>query len=102
MRQLSRVNGNRLERMGSLDFDFYAGACAVINDDKVYLCFNYDVYDDSQKLCRFSSRPEENFQEIAKSTHEHGTTSIAASQSKFLEPHAYIFILNSGTYFGSW
>ena len=40
-RQVSMVNGNRLERKGSLDFDFHYGGCTVLNQLTIVLCFNY-------------------------------------------------------------
>ena len=77
-KQVSQLSVNRLKRIGSLDFDFCVGACAVINDDQIYLCFDYYA----TKQCYYSSGPLETFYEIAKSAQNHDVISIAASQSK--------------------
>ena len=87
-RQVSQLSVNRLERIGTLDFNLYTGACAVINDDQIYLCFDY--YDEKQ--CRFSSGPLNVFHKIAKSAQQHRLISIAASHSKF---HVRSFFIHS-------
>ena len=78
-RQISKVVGCSLERVGSLLFDHFLGACAV-GGDFVYLCFNYDNND--YKRCRRSRNPERNFEQIRKSNHEHISTRMAASNGK--------------------
>ena len=42
-RQVSVVNGNRLERKGSLDFNFNTGGCTIINQQIIVLCFSWNV-----------------------------------------------------------
>ena len=42
-RQVSVVNGNRLERKATLDFNFKDGGCTVLNQITTVLCFdNYE------------------------------------------------------------
>ena len=38
-RQISRLKGYKLKRIGSLDFEHMFGACSVMNEE-IYLCFN--------------------------------------------------------------
>ena len=38
-RQISRLDGYHLKRIGTLDFDHYLGGCTVMNDESIYLCF---------------------------------------------------------------
>ena len=52
-KQITKLNGCTLERIGSLSFDHRLGACAVVNDQDIYLCFNYY----SEKKCRKASQP---------------------------------------------
>ena len=33
------LRGHRLERLGSLAFDLEYGACSVMNNQSIYLCF---------------------------------------------------------------
>ena len=47
-RQLSMVNGNRLERKATLDFDFQEGGCTVLNQQTIVLCFGGSPW----KVCR--------------------------------------------------
>ena len=39
-RQVSMVNGNRLDRKGTLNIYFYRGACTVLNQITIVLCFD--------------------------------------------------------------
>ena len=40
-RQISRLTGCEIERLGSTQFDFSFGACGVF-DEKVLLCFDHN------------------------------------------------------------
>ena len=40
-RQISRLDGFKLKRIGSLDFDHEDGACSVMHGE-IYLCFDWD------------------------------------------------------------
>ena len=58
-RQISRIDGCRLRRIGDLPFDHYKGACTAVNDNLIYLCFQ-DGSDSSgdKKKCRYTTNPE--------------------------------------------
>ena len=79
-RQISRLNGYRLERIGSLTFDHYWGACSVMASQYIFLCFNFDSKD--TKRCRRSTEPNGTFTEVALSKHDHRYTQISCSESK--------------------
>ena len=76
-KQVSQLNGNRLERIGNLDFEFYHGACANLKDKYFYLCFS----NDELRQCRFSLGATKEFHKFTKSSDRHGEISIAASTS---------------------
>ena len=88
-RQISRLTGHKLERVGSLDFDHYIGGCSVMNNEFIYLCFNSGPsstagpYD--HKRCRRSTGPMEQFSEVALSTHSHAVTKTSCTDCKFRE-----------------
>ena len=82
-RQISRISGYKLERLDDLPFDHYVGACSVIGDQFVFLCF--DLYDANQ--CRRSTGPLEHFSVITPSTHRHRYAHTSNSDSKFLFSH---------------
>ena len=81
VRQVSKLAGCQLERIGSLAFNHAAGACANVRDEKVYLCFNTWDSGDNKK-CRFSDEPNGQYIEAARSIHEHRHTRVAASHCK--------------------
>ena len=72
------VSGNRLERKGTLDFDFNEGGCAVLNRKTIVLCF------DSSKtnVCRQSNNPLKSFTKLPNSIHGHKYTRIASFDGK--------------------
>ena len=74
-RQISKLTGCSLQRIGTLAFDHHDGACTGVNDQRIYLCF--DRY--SSKVCRYAENPLDTFTEAASSVYEHRWTSIAAS-----------------------
>ena len=74
-RQISMISGCQLQRIGSLAFDHNFGACTGVNDETIYLCFDYNQ---SQK-CRYASSPLDTFLLAAESEHRHSKTSIASS-----------------------
>ena len=79
-RQISKLVGCQLRRVGNLDFDHNRGACTNFNDEKVFLCFNDQSTD--WKKCRFAEGPNEVYTETASSVYEHEYGNIAASKSK--------------------
>ena len=78
-RQISRLSGHKLERVGDLDFDLALGACNV-KANELFLCFHYM----DTRRCRRSTGPLDQFSEVALSTHEHRQIKISCSDSKFL------------------
>merc|ERR1711892_882316 len=81
-RQISKLIGCQLTRIGELEFDHYLGACANVADAKLYLCFN-DASGDYGK-CRVALSPTGIFDEINRSIHNHAFTRIAASEDDIL------------------
>ena len=77
-RQVSMVNGNRLERKATLDFYFDEGGCTVLNQRTIVLCF--DFYE--TKVCRQSNNPLGSFTKLQNSNYEHESTRIASFDGK--------------------
>ena len=79
-RQISRLSGHKLERVGDLLFDLDSGACSVMANQIVFLCFSYD----EANQCRRSTGPLEQFSATALSTHQHREIHTTCSDSKFV------------------
>ena len=77
-RQISRLSGHKLERLGDLDFDIQGGSCNIMAD-RLYFCFTRQ----NGKRCRKSTGPLEQFSEVALTTHYHNSIQISCSDSKF-------------------
>ena len=75
---MSVLNGYRLERNGTLDFDLKNGACTVLNETIVVLCFNY--YE--QDVCRQSNNLLGKFTKLPNSNYEHRLTKISSVEGK--------------------
>lgn len=78
MRQISKLNGCSLDRVGSLPFDYYYGACGVIDDEDIYLCFDYY----HTKTCKKASEPLGAFDETNTSINDHSNTRMGGSPGK--------------------
>ena len=98
-RQISRVVGNKLTKVGTLSFDLYLGTGSVMGSNLIYLCFNYDSSD--YRRCRVSEHPLEQFNEIQESVYEHALIQTAASDCKFII-FSIILNLSSSTTTSSW
>ena len=74
------VNGNRLERKARLDFWFSWGACTVLNQQTIVLCFGdgWPVYN----VCRQSNNPLGSFTKLPNSNYKHFRTRIASFDGK--------------------
>ena len=81
-RQISKLTGHKLQRVGDLDFDHYFGSCSVMGNKYIFLCFN-DLDSNDWKRCRRSTGPLEQFSEVALSTHNHRNIQTSSSDSKF-------------------
>ena len=79
-RQISRLNGYKLARIGDLAFDHYLGACSVMANQFIFLCFN--IYNSNDYKCRRSTGPLETFSEVSLTTHDHRRTQTSCSESK--------------------
>ena len=83
IKQVSRLNGHKLERVHSLDFDFWRGACGVMANKYIFLCFTALPYKDQleSKRCRRLAGPYNSSTEEALLTFHQG--GISCSDSKF-------------------
>ena len=79
-RQISKIIGCELKRVGTLSFDLLRGACSTFAEQQVFLCFD----EDNSDACYTAADPELPFTSILSSTHEHRYISIASSDSKFV------------------
>ena len=81
-RQISRVNGCGLVRVGTLNFDLDLGACTV-SQNKILLCFDNSVSKGDQgRVCRKASTPTGLFSTIPESNYHHVRTAIASNGGK--------------------
>ena len=78
-RQVSVVNGNRLERKGSLAFDFNEGGCTVLNQITIVLCF---ATFGEQDVCRQSNNPLGSFTKLPNSNFNHYAIRLASFNGK--------------------
>ena len=86
-KQISRLIGYKLRRIGSLAFDLHIGSCSVRQKKDVtyiYLCFNgaNNAARDDNRRCRWSQGPLQNFTEVALSRHPHRAIQTSYSESK--------------------
>ena len=79
-RQVPIVNGYRLERKATLDFNFEVGGCTVLNQITIVLCFP-DTYGEKD-VCRQSNNPLGSFTKLPNSIFSHGMTRIASFDGK--------------------
>ena len=78
-RQVSMVNGNRLERKATLNFECSYAACTVLNQKTVLLCFGEPGIRD---VCRQSNNPLGSFTKLPNSNYNHWKTRIASFEGK--------------------
>ena len=74
-RQISKLEGCSLERIGSLDFDFELGGCATVNSYSIYLCFRRYDY----KRCFVGTDPVGTFYNVTESQFNHARTRVAVN-----------------------
>ena len=82
-KQISKLTGCELTKIGELDFNHEYGACANVADAKLYLCFNAYKSGDYNR-CRVATSPTGVFEEIDRSNFDHRWTRIAASEGNHL------------------
>ena len=84
-RQITKLNKCKLERIGSLDYDFY-GACVNVEENSIFLCFDSERRSSENKICRVGQGPLYSFSEIDQSVFEHRYSRIGANQGNtFIE-----------------
>ena len=84
-RQISRIDGCRLRRIGDLPFDHEYGTCTTVIHDMIFLCFHAGSESADHKRCRYASQPEGPFfGTFSLSKWEHQFARIAASSGKFI------------------
>ena len=83
-RQISQVSlskGCGIERIGDLPFSFDTGACTVIKDEEIMLCFSLQ---NEGRICRVDKKPTGSFDKISsESNYYHYQSSIASIEGKF-------------------
>ena len=79
--QISMLNGCKLERIGTLEFEHWLGACAVANH-QILLCFNLSINDG--KKCRTANSPTGQFSEISSSNFDHQQTRIGVGPGRIV------------------
>ena len=77
--QISRLNGHKLARIGSLPFVFLNGACSVMAEKFIFLCF---INSTEPKRCWRSTGPLDIFSERTPSNHDHHFTRTICSESE--------------------
>ena len=77
-RQISKLFGHKVERLGSLTFDYRNGGCSAMNNQYIFLCFSHGDY----RRCRRSIGPLNIFSEVALSNHNHQATKTSCTDSK--------------------
>ena len=82
LRQISLLQGHKLQRVGTLSFNHRYGACSVLSSQYIFLCFN-GLSPNDYKRCRRSNGPLETFSEVSQSNHEHKWILTSCSESKF-------------------
>ena len=82
-RLISRLTGYKLEKANSsLSFDHEQGACSVMANSFVYLCFPNGFNENDSKRCRRSTGPLEQFTEVSLSANDHLFIQTSSSDSK--------------------
>ena len=76
-RQISRVTGCGLKRIGDLNFDFSEGTCTLMQSSTVLLCFAWSNYEG--KVCRVADSPTASFKTIRDSNYNHYGIKIASN-----------------------
>ena len=84
-RQISQVTTKDcgLKRIGNLQFDFVQGACTVIEENEIILCFD-TKQNDQGRICRIDKNPTGSLDKISQeSSHYHYRAKIAANKGVY-------------------
>ena len=76
----SEVKSCRLTRIGTLEFNLHVGACANMDNVKIFLCFDWRNYEG--KVCRTASDPLGTFSKIGDSHFHHYVTRTTENKGK--------------------
>ena len=80
--QISEVrNCKGIQRIGDLKFGFNNGACTVIREKTIMLCF--DLRNEEGKVCRVAKSPTGQFDKIKLSNFDHYSSQIASNKGEF-------------------
>ena len=78
-RQISRLDGYAIERIGNLAFDLFRGGCSAIQSKAtILLCLH--LFDQDNNRCRKSTGPVDPFIDIPRTNFKHKGALISASQ----------------------
>ena len=82
-RQVTMINGLRLERKGTLYFTFDSGGCTVLNEQIIVLCFDFM----ENKVCRQANNPlglsnSNTTTKLPNSNYNHWVTRVASFDGK--------------------
>ena len=87
-RQIAQVTTQDcgINKLGNLPFDFVQGACTVIEQKEIMLCFDMKE-DDQGRVCRIDTNPTGSLDKISQeSNHCHYRAKIAANKGKQFNP----------------
>lgn len=97
-------NACGLEWIGQLKFDFKYGACAVDNNDHIYLCFS-EAPGEYHKCRRSTEGPVGDFDRIRSANYDHAYTRIASSGTQLFalgdgrhHAHGEFYLIESDTW----
>lgn len=80
-KQISRLDGYKLNVVGHLTFSHYNGACSVMGKKFIFLCFGMNSH--NQYQCYRATDPLGSFIKVARSNIAHMDTRTSASTSKY-------------------
>ena len=86
-RQVSRLIGYKLKHVGDLTFNHVIGACSVMGNQHIFLCFSSEdekgsIYKKERKRCRRSTGPLKEFLQMTLSSYKHAWIQTSCSDSK--------------------
>ena len=83
-RQVSRLDGCELSRVGSLPFNLKFGTCATIDSRAIVACFDTSNQRSHVRSCHITMNPLDEWLALPKSTYNHRGIQIAASSNEIL------------------
>ena len=83
-RQVSRLEGCHLSRVGNLPFNLKFGTCATIDSRAIVACFDTSNKRSQVRACHITTDPLDTWLALPKSTFNHRGIKIAATTSEIL------------------